>query len=371
MAVVSGPEFWILYSDFCIPTDKYISISKKREVPVKPAVMMENAWYVTLKPILISFLVTVLLAPFVIPVLRRLKFGQNVRSDGPASHLSKKGTPTMGGVVFLVGILAAGLFFASGYPEGVLVLAAALGYGLIGFVDDFLKIALKRPLGLRAREKLAGQILIALLLALLSVSILGRGTDLVIPFSGLLTGEMKTIELGTGLFMIFSVVVMIGTANGVNLTDGLDGLAAGVTAVTSVAFVLIALMTGKAGVALVMAGVAGGCLGFLVYNRHPARVFMGDTGSLALGGALGAAAVLTRSELFLFIIGGIYVLETLSVIVQVFSFQVFHRRVLRMSPLHHHFELGNWSENRIVVTFVAATLLFSVIGIAGFYNLVK
>jgi len=351
------------------PDSEFMQDEYEREVPVEPVVIMDNAWYEMLKPMLISFVVTVLLAPFVIPVLRRLKFGQNVRSDGPASHLSKKGTPTMGGVIFMAGVLVAGLFFASGFPEGVLVLATALGFGLIGFIDDFLKIALKRPLGLRAREKLAGQILIAALLSLLAVSVLGRGTDLVIPFSGLLTGSVKTIELGTGLFMVFAVIVIIGTANGVNLTDGLDGLAAGVTAVTSVAFVLVALIMGKTGVALVMAGVAGGCLGFLIYNRHPARIFMGDTGSLALGGALGAAAVLTRSELFLFIIGGIYVLETLSVIVQVFSFQVFHRRVLRMSPLHHHFELGNWSENRIVVTFVAATLLFSILGIAGLYNM--
>ncbi|MHB8157986.1 MAG: phospho-N-acetylmuramoyl-pentapeptide-transferase [Desulfocucumaceae bacterium] len=329
---------------------------------------MENSWTLVLKAILVSFMVTILSGPFVIPLLRRLKFGQNVRSDGPASHLSKKGTPTMGGVIFMAGILAVGLFMAARFPEGVLVLTTALGFGLIGFIDDFLKIALKRPLGLRAREKLVGQILIAAILALLAVSTLGRGTDVVIPFSGLFGGEVKTIELGMGLFMVFAVLVIIGAANGVNLTDGLDGLASGVTVVTSLAFVLIAQMSGKTGVSLVMAGVAGGCLGFLIFNRYPARVFMGDTGSMALGGALGAAAVLTRSELFLFIIGGIYVLETLSVIVQVFSFQVFHRRVLRMSPLHHHFELGNWSENRVVLTFVAASLVFSAIGIAGYYK---
>lgn len=316
-----------------------------------------------------SFVVTFLLGPFVIPALIRFKFGQNVRSDGPASHLSKRGTPTMGGVIFLAGITVAGLFYASKYPEGILVLATTLGYGLIGFLDDFIKIALKRPLGLRAREKLVGQILIAALLAVLAVSTLGRGTDVVIPFSGLLSDGVKTIELGMWGFTIFAVVVVIGAANGVNLTDGLDGLAAGVTAVTAAAFVILSVITGKTGVALVMAAVAGGCIGFLVYNHHPARVFMGDTGSLALGGALGAAAIITRSELFLVIIGGIYVLETLSVIVQVFSFQVFHRRVLRMSPLHHHFELGGWGENRIVISFVTATLLFSLLGIAGYYKL--
>ncbi|MFZ5596338.1 MAG: phospho-N-acetylmuramoyl-pentapeptide-transferase [Bacillota bacterium] len=319
--------------------------------------------------ILLSFIITALLGPFVIPTLRRLKFGQNVRSDGPASHLAKSGTPTMGGVIFLAGIFVAGLFLASRYPEGVLVLATALGFGLVGFIDDFLKIALKRPLGLRAREKLVGQILVAAILALLAVSTLGRGTDIVIPFSGIMAGGVKTIDLGMGFFMIFAIIVVVGSANAVNLTDGIDGLAAGVTVVTSLALALVALILGREGVALMMAAVAGGCLGFLIYNRHPARVFMGDTGSLALGGALGAAAVLTRSELFLFIIGGIYVLETLSVVIQVFSFQVFHRRVLRMSPLHHHFELGGWSENRVVLTFVAATFLFSIVGLAGYYGI--
>ncbi|MCL6610764.1 MAG: phospho-N-acetylmuramoyl-pentapeptide-transferase [Peptococcaceae bacterium] len=311
------------------------------------------------KSLLLSFIITALLGPIAIPALRRLKFGQHVRDDGPASHLSKAGTPTMGGIFFLAGIAVAGVFMAARFPEGVLLLATLLGFGLIGFIDDFLKIALRRPLGLRAREKLAGQFLIAALLAFLAVSTLGRGTDVVIPFS------LKTVELGMSAYMVFAMVTVVAAANAVNLTDGLDGLAAGVTAVVSLAFVVVALVLNRAGVALIMAAVAGGCLGFLLFNRHPARVFMGDTGSLALGGALGAAAVLTRSELFLLIIGGVYVLETLSVMVQVFSFQVFGRRVLRMSPLHHHFELGNWSENRIVVTFVGATVLFSVIGVAG------
>ncbi len=324
---------------------------------------MENVWLAIGKSLFLSFITTALVGIFAIPVLKRMRFRQNVRSDGPASHLSKAGTPTMGGIIFLAGIAVAGVLVASRYPEGILVLATVLGFGLIGFIDDFLKVALRRPLGLRAREKLAGQFLIAALLAFLAVSTLGRGTDVVLPFS------LKTIDLGTGAFMLFAVLVVVGTANAVNLTDGLDGLAAGVTAVTSLAFVAVALVLNKTGVALIMAAVAGGCLGFLLYNRHPARVFMGDTGSLALGGALGAAAVITRSEFFLFIIGGIYVLETLSVMVQVFSFQVFGRRVLRMSPLHHHFELGNWSENRIVITFVGATILFSIIGVAGFYKM--
>lgn len=329
---------------------------------------MDSIWLPIGKAIIISFLITALLGPLVIPFLKRFNFGQNVRSDGPASHLSKKGTPTMGGIIFLMGILVTGLLLASSYPEGVLVLATALGFGLIGLIDDFLKIALARPLGLKAREKLIGQVLISALLALLAVSTLGRGTDIVIPFSNLLGLSVNSIELGMGFFMVFAVVVVVGAANAVNLTDGLDGLAASVTAVVSLAFIVVALIMDKTGVALLMAAVAGGCLGFYIYNRYPARVFMGDTGSLALGGALGAAAVLTRSELFLLIIGGIYVIETLSVIIQVFSFQVFKRRVFRMSPLHHHFELENWSEKRIVAVFVSSTVLLAFIGIAGLYN---
>jgi phospho-N-acetylmuramoyl-pentapeptide-transferase len=317
----------------------------------------------------ISFIVAALLGPVVIPLLKRLKFGQNVRDDGPARHLAKTGTPTMGGVIILSGVTVAGAVLSLHRPEGLLVLAATLGYGLIGFLDDYIKIALKRPLGLRAREKLAGQILIAMLLGLLSVSTLGRGTDVVIPFSGLFSPGGVYIELGFWGFMLFAVLVMLGSANAVNLTDGLDGLASGVTLIVALAFLFIALTTGHTGVAVLMAAVSGGCAGFLLYNRYPARVFMGDTGSLALGGALGAAAIITRSELFLFIIGGIYVAETLSVIIQVFSFQVFHRRVFRMSPLHHHFELGNWSENRIVLSFSVLTLLFAVIGIAAMYRL--
>ena len=320
---------------------------------------MEKLWFGIVKTLFISFIITAFIGPYAIHALKRLKFGQNVRSEGPASHFTKIGTPTMGGLIFLIGITFAGLITAARFPEGVLTLATLLGFGLIGFIDDFLKIALSRPLGLRAREKLVGQFLIAALLSFLAVSTLGRGTDIVIPFS------QRTIELGMTGYMIFAMVAIVGVANAVNLTDGLDGLASGVTVITSMAFVIVAITLHKTGVALIMAAVAGGCLGFLIFNRHPAKVFMGDTGSLALGGALGAAAVMTRSELFLVIIGGIYVIETLSVIIQVFSFQVFGRRVFRMSPLHHHFELGNWSENRIVMTFVGATILLSIIGIAG------
>ncbi|RKO67457.1 phospho-N-acetylmuramoyl-pentapeptide-transferase [Desulfofundulus salinus] len=328
-----------------------------------------DLWLLLSKALLTSLAVTLLLGPLTIPLLRRLKFGQSIRDDGPATHLSKGGTPTMGGIMFLAGTTVAGFWLAHRFPEGLLVLGVTLGFGLIGFLDDYIKVALKRSLGLRAREKLFGQVILSVLLALLAVSTFGRGTDLVIPFSGFFVPGGLTLELGTWGFLLFAVLVVVGTANAVNLTDGLDGLAAGVTVPVAAALVLIALLMDQLGVAIIMAALMGGCLGFLVYNHHPARIFMGDTGSLALGGALGAAAVLTRSELFLLVIGGVYVLEALSVIIQVISFQLFGRRVFRMSPLHHHFELGGWSEQRVVYTFWGVTLVLALLGLAGLYQL--
>ncbi len=330
---------------------------------------MNDLWLLLSKAFLSSLAVTLLLGPLAIPLLQRLKFGQSIRDDGPATHLSKSGTPTMGGIMFLAGTAVAGFWLAYRFPEGLLVLGVALGFGLIGFLDDYIKVALKRSLGLRAREKLFGQAILSVLLALLAVSAFGRGTDLVIPFSGFFVPGGVTLELGIWGFLLFSVLVVVGTANAVNLTDGLDGLAAGVTVPVAAALLLIALLMDKLGIAIIMAALMGGCLGFLVYNHHPARIFMGDTGSLALGGALGAAAVLTRSELFLLVIGGVYVLEALSVIIQVISFQLFGRRVFRMSPLHHHFELGGWSEQRVVFTFWGCTLFLALLGLAGLYHL--
>ncbi|MGB9803678.1 phospho-N-acetylmuramoyl-pentapeptide-transferase [Desulfofundulus sp.] len=326
-------------------------------------------WLLLSKALITSLTITLLLGPLIIPLLRRLKFGQSVRDDGPATHLSKGGTPTMGGIMFLAGTFVAGFWLGHHFPEGLLLLGVTAGFGLIGFLDDYIKVTLKRSLGLRAREKLFGQIILSILLALVAVSTFGRGTDLVIPFSGFFIPGGLTLELGIWGFILLAILVVVGAANAVNLTDGLDGLAAGVTVPVAAALLLIALLMDKLGIAIVMAALIGGCLGFLVYNHHPARVFMGDTGSLALGGALGAAAVLTRSELFLVIIGGVYVLEALSVIIQVISFQLFGRRVFRMSPLHHHFELGGWSEQRVVYTFWGLAVILALLGLAGLYQL--
>jgi len=321
------------------------------------------------KAFLIALVITLVMGFLLIPWLKRLKFGQNIRSDGPSRHLQKAGTPTMGGIIFLIGMLAAVLFVAPQRVDALAVLALTLGYGLIGFIDDYIKIVFKRSLGLRAREKLLGQIILALLLAIGVVFWLDTGTDLVVPFSGYAVDGGIRLEMGLWLFLAFTIFVMVGTANAVNLTDGLDGLAAGASLVVALAMMLLSLQAGKEGVAVVMAAMSGGCLGFLYFNHYPAKVFMGDTGSLALGGGLAAAAVVTRSELFLVIIGGIFVLEALSVIIQVISFQTTGRRIFRMSPLHHHFELGGWSESKVVLTFWLVTILLGVIGLLGLYRL--
>lgn len=327
-------------------------------------------WTMILGAFLISFVITVFLGPLLIPLLNKLKLGQNIRTDGPSRHLKKSGTPTMGGVLFLAAITAVGLLLARQSFEAMLVLGLTLAFGLIGFLDDFIKVYLKRPLGLRAREKLLGQILFSILFIVLVISVQGRGTDVMAPYSGFFVSGGINWELGTWGFPLFSCFLIIGMANSVNLTDGLDGLAAGVTALVSAAYIFIAVYTDRIDLAALMAAVAGGCSGFLIFNRHPARVFMGDTGSLALGAALGAISIVTRSELFLLIIGGIFVLETGSVILQVASFQLLGRRIFRMSPLHHHFELCNWSENKVVYVFWIATILFILIGLGGYYGIV-
>lgn len=304
--------------------------------------------------------------PLLIPALRRLKFGQYIREDGPQTHLKKAGTPTMGGLIFLVAITAAVLALGDKSAQVLTVLGITLGYGVIGFADDFAKIVLKRSLGLKAREKLAGQFVLSAVLVLISVFVLHRGTAFAIPFAG------TSFDPGLVVYIIFTTLVIVpGTVNAVNLTDGLDGLAAGVTLFAGLAYVAIALMMGApaAGVAVFAAALMGGCVAFLFFNVHPARVFMGDTGSLALGGAVAAMAVVTGTELFIPIIGGIYTVEILSVVIQVISFRLTGKRVFRMSPLHHHFELAGWRETKVVRVFWLFALGLAVIGMLGMRNI--
>ncbi len=298
-----------------------------------------------------------LIVPAGIPWLRGLGFRQQVREQGPQSHLAKAGTPTMGGLLFLpVGALAAIATFPFD-PALYVALAISLGHGALGFVDDYRKTALGRPLGLKAREKLVGQTLLGLILALAALGPLHAGGAVSVPFTGLM------ITPAPVLFVVFVVLVVIATTNATNLTDGADGLLATTALPPLAAFALLALLQGQGGAAAVLLGLAGALLGFLRVNRHPAKVIMGDTGSMAIGGALAAVAVLTHAELWLIWIGGLFVLEDLSVMVQVAYFRRTGRRVLRMSPLHHHFELGGWSEPTLVSRFALASLLLAGTGL--------
>ena len=305
---------------------------------------------------LCAFGVVVLLSPIAIPLLHRLKFGQVVREEGPAAHKAKTGTPTMGGLLILAGICVAALVIHTSAPAVWLMLFVTLACGALGFVDDYIKVVLKRNLGLRAKEKLLGQILIAALFSWIITRYLGRGTELWIP------GLNATWDLGF-LFHVLVFFIIVGTTNAVNLTDGLDGLAAGTTAVAAGIFAAVSWLRGQPDVAGFFTIVAGAALGFLVFNRHPARIFMGDTGSLALGGALAAGAVLTGTELLLPVIGAVFVAEAMSVILQVASFKTTGRRIFRMSPLHHHFELGGWPETRVVRMFWAAGIIAGLVGL--------
>jgi len=325
----------------------------------------------------IALLVSLLAGPFLIPVLRTLKFGQSIRADGPKRHLAKAGTPTIGGLIFLIGITAGVLMIAEKpYSPGIItMLLVTLGFGLLGFLDDFLKVIRKQNLGLRAWQKLTGQILLAVILVGVSTLYLGRGTTVELPFTAL--------EIDLGIFYYpLVILIVVYMSNAVNLTDGLDGLAAGCTVISAVGYVGIAYLAARTGfidgidvsssdLAVFAAAIAGGCLGFLRFNIHPARIFMGDCGSLALGGALATISVLSKSELVLLILGGVFVLEGLSVVLQVVSFQTRGKRIFRMSPVHHHFELGGWSEKKVVRVFWLAAAIFTLIGVSAFWLMIN
>jgi phospho-N-acetylmuramoyl-pentapeptide-transferase len=303
----------------------------------------------------VSLVVVLILGPVLIPTLYRMKFGQEVRDDGPRTHLKKRGTATMGGVMILLGATIAAFLFTDDIWKTLLLTGITLGAGLLGFLDDYLKVVLRRPLGLKARHKILGQLLLGILLAWGAV-LLGRDTTIIIPFTG--------NEFVIGLFYyLFVVVVFISAANAVNLTDGLDGLACGLMAIAGGVYVLISWMMGNTAAAVFAGALTGGCLGFLRHNYHPAKIFMGDTGSLALGGALAALAVLTGTELVLLILGAVFVFEVLSVIIQVVSFQLTGKRVFKMSPLHHHFELCGWPEVKVVHLFWLIGFCFAILGL--------
>lgn len=314
------------------------------------------AHYTPLFSALLAFIVSLVAGPRIITYLKRLKLGQQVREDGPKTHLGKAGTPTMGGILIIVTTVIAVVVFPPLSDHNIILLFATVGFAALGFFDDFIKVVAKRSLGLRAREKLVGQFGIAVLVALYAWARIG--TDLFVPFA------QNTIVLPPWLYLPFTVLVLVGTVNAVNLTDGLDGLAAGSTAIAATAFGLITWLLGYPDLALFSGALVGACLGFSWFNAPPAQVFMGDTGSLGLGAALGTIAVLSKTTLFLPIIGALFVIETLSVIFQVLYFKITRgQRLFRMAPLHHHFELLGWAESKVMIRFWLISLIFAVLGL--------
>ena len=310
---------------------------------------------------MIGFLIVIILGPIFIPMLARFKFGQTVRDEGPQSHLAKNGTPTMGGVMMIVAILITGLTRAT-ISKGLIVgLICIVGFGFVGFLDDFIKIKMKRSLGLKAYQKIILQFALALYIAYYQYSASPSATQLVIPFTN------HIINLGIW-YIPFMMIFIIGTVNAVNLTDGLDGLASGVTLIVSCFFVLFAVSISNSDVAILAAATVGACLGFLGFNAYPAKVFMGDTGSMALGGAVVAFATLTNSPLIIIIVGFIYLAEALSVMIQVTYFKLTNgKRIFKMAPLHHHFEQCGWPETRVVFVFWIVTVVLCWIGVLAVF----
>lgn len=311
-----------------------------------------------LMPVILSFLVSVVLCPIIIPFLRRLKFGQTVRDEGPESHLKKNGTPTMGGLVILASILITSLIYVKRYPDIIPVLFMTLGFGLIGFLDDYIKVVMKRSLGLTALQKMALQFIVTVVFIIYYFKVAEMDTGIMIPFMG---GVSFTMPVW--LYVVFVFIVVLGTVNGVNFTDGLDGLASGVTAIVATFFTIASLILNPA-MTPITGAVVGALLGFLLFNTYPARVFMGDTGSLALGGFVASIALMLHMPLFIVIVGLIYLVEVISVILQVGYFKLTHgKRIFKMAPIHHHFELSGYSETQVVAAFSVITALLCLVGV--------
>ena len=310
-------------------------------------------------PVIVSFAISALLGPIVIPFLRRLKVGQTERKE-LESHLKKNGTPTMGGLMILASIIITSVFYVKDYPKIVPILFMTVGFGVIGFLDDYLKVVLRRSDGLLAWQKMLCQIVVTTVFAVYMGCYSDVPLTMLIPFSG-----GKYLDLGWGAFPVLYLAV-IGTVNGTNFTDGLDGLASSVTIMVATFFSVVAIGT-NAGIAPITCAVVGALLGFLLFNVYPASVFMGDTGSLALGGFVVSAAYMMQMPLFIVIVGLIYLVEVLSVIIQVTYFKKtgVGKRIFRMAPLHHHFELGGWSETRVVAVFAIVTALLCMLALLG------
>ena len=317
----------------------------------------------TILAVIIAFAVSAALGPIVIPFLHKLKFGQQVREDGPQAHLKKQGTPTMGGLIILSSIVITSLFYMKDYPRIIPVLFMTVGFGIIGFLDDYIKIVMKRSEGLNPKQKLLGQIVITGIFAYYLMTSGEVGTEMLIPFTG---GFENGYFLDLGwLFVPALFFIVLGTDNGVNFTDGLDGLCTSVTILVATFFTVVALGE-ESGISPITGAVVGSLLGFLLFNVYPARVFMGDTGSLALGGFVASSAYMMQMPVFIAIVGLIYLVEVLSVIIQVTYFKkTGGKRIFKMAPIHHHFELCGWSETRVVAVFSIITAILCLVAYLG------
>ena len=319
------------------------------------------------KVLLISFFVTVAMAVIIIPILRKLKVGQIERDDGPQSHLKKQGTPTMGGIIFMLSSIGICAFLYYYYTKMRLepeiaknilpLLFVSIGFGLVGFIDDFKKLVLKNTKGLNPKAKMIGLLLVSVAYTIYLTHIAKIGTDIYVPF-------VKTsITLPIWIYIPFAIFVMLGTTNAINLTDGIDGLSSSVTAIIITCLTVIGIIYDVKEITLFGSVLAGGCLGFLLFNLYPSKVFMGDTGSLLLGGAVAAMALYLKMPLILIIVAIIPIIETLSVMIQVAHYKRTGNRVFKMAPLHHHYELSGWKENKIVTVFGLITLAASIVAL--------
>ena len=322
-------------------------------------IVMENYLLQTLLPVMVSFFIAVLIGPSIISMLKKLKAGQTEREEGLESHQKKTGTPTMGGIIFLIPVVIIGVFYAASHKEVIPVLILTIGFGIIGFLDDYIKVVRKHNLGLRAWQKILGQFIVTILFSVYVIRFTDISLAMRIPFTD--------IVLDFGLWNIpILFFIALGTANGTNFTDGVDGLCASVTAVVAAFFAIAGMHYASSGAEVMSSAMVGALLGYLVYNVYPGKVMMGDTGSLAIGGFVTAIAYVMQMPIFIVIVGFIYAFEVISVIMQVSYFKLTHgKRIFRMAPIHHHFEKGGWSETKVVNVFTTVTILLSLIAYAG------
>ena len=308
---------------------------------------------------LVSFILTAILGRIILPILRKMKVGQNERLDGPRSHLRKQGTPTMGGIMIILSMIIVGTCFCiiNKSYEILPVLLASFGFGLVGFIDDFKKLVLKNTEGLNPKLKMFGLLIISVIYVLYLINYKNIGTSIVVPYTDL------EIVMPVWLYIIFTIVVMLGSTNAVNLTDGVDGLCGTVLGIITSSLAIISYKLGNYDVSAFSSIVSGSCFGFLIYNVYKAKIMMGDTGSLFLGGVISSVAIYLKNPLILLIIAIVPVIETMSVIIQVLHFRRTGKRIFRMAPLHHHFELSGWRENKVVVVFSLVTILSCILGV--------